>query len=188
MSVNLVLVVFVSGCTVANMAVSPFEKIALVASDDLNPDVNGRASPLRVKVLHLSSRATFDNLTFDEVFYNAKNLLSDELILEKTYTLQPKQKIKAKLPVDKGTEFVAVLAAYRNIDEARWRQVVQVSDKYYYSHWYQFGSAEVATVKRNRRNLANKELFDRSVETTSAVKSDISAAESRVQSVEALMQ
>lgn len=166
------------GCTVANMAVSPFNKITLVGADDLNPDINGRPSPVQVKVLHLSARTTFDNLSFDELFFNAKTLLSDELLLEQNYTLQPKEKIKEKHPVDKGTRFVAVLAAYRDIDRARWRHITRVSDKHYYSHRFEIGSLAIVPSKTIHRKLANKELFDNTVETAEKAETAAESVES----------
>lgn len=181
----LLLVAALSGCTVANLAVSPYEKVTLVGADDLNPDINGRPSPVQVKVLHLSTRATFDNLSFEELFYNAKNLLSDELLLEQGYTLQPKQKIKQKLPVDKGTRYVAVLAAYRDIDNSRWRHLTNISDKHYYSHRYNIGSLQIHPVKTQRRTLANKELFENTVDTAEQVNSTVDAAESLKSTAEA---
>jgi type VI secretion system protein VasD len=183
--VALLIAVLAAGCTVANMAVNPYEKIALIGADDLNPDVNGRPSPVRVKIFHLSSRATFDNLDFDELFYNAKNLLSDELILEQTYTLQPKQKIKETLPVDKGTQYVAVLAAYRDIDNAQWRHIMEISDRHYYSHRYDIGQASIIPVRRNRRSLANKELFDNTLDTAKKTESTVGKAESIKETAEA---
>jgi len=180
-----VLVSMLSACTVANMAVNPYEKIALVGADDLNPDINGRPSPVQSKVLHLTSRATFDNLDFDDLFYNAKNLLSDELLLEENYTLQPKQKIKQKLLVDKGTQFVAVLAAYRDLDNARWRYVMPISDKHYYSHRYEIASRSIIPVARNHRQLANRDQFENAVETVEKVDSGVQTAESAKQTAEA---
>lgn len=132
-----------ASCSVVNMAITPFEKVALIAQPDLNPDINGRPSPVEVKLLHLSSRQTFDHLGFYDLFYRSQLLLTEELLSEQIVTIQPGQKIKVKLPLPKGARYTVVLVAYRAIDSARWRHVGEVSDQLYYSRRYMIGSNEV---------------------------------------------
>ena len=156
LAVILIMVSMLVGCSVANVVVHPYEKITLTSSKKLNPDINDRPSPIQVKVLHLSSRATFDNLDFEQLFFNADTLLSDELIFEESYTLQPSQVLEKKLPIDKGTQFIAVIAAYRNIDDATWRHITPINDSNYYKHAYEIGeNAIVKTSRSSKRKTFN---------------------------------
>ncbi len=146
----------ISGCTVANLAVTPYVKITLEGGNRLNPDINDRPSPVHVKVLHLSSRATFDNLDFEQLYFNSGSLLSGELLLEKNYTLQPQEVISEKLLIDRGTQFIAIVAAFRDIDNASWRYITPVSDKSYYSQEYQLSETAIVPLSVNNRKYANK--------------------------------
>lgn len=146
---------FLFGCTVVNLAVQPYDRITLIAEADVNPDIDDRPSPVHVKILHLSSRATFDNLGFEQIYYHADTLLRGELIVEESFLLQPNETIEQKLLVDKGTKFVAIVAAFRDIENAEWRTLMPISDKYYYSHTYKFSRQSIIPISRNHRALVH---------------------------------
>ena len=149
------------GCAVANIAVDPYVKITLEASRDLNPDINNRPSPIHIKVFHLSSRATFDNLDFDQVFFDAETLLNGELLFHKIYTLQPGESLSEKMVTNRGTHFVAVVAAYRDVDNSGWRFVTEVSDKYYYSHKLLLGENQIIPVSINGKEYVRSDDYRR---------------------------
>lgn len=127
---------FLHGCSAKSVKkVIPFIssesylKLNLKASKDINPNAAGRASPLNVKTYLLSSRTTFDNLRFDSAFEKAKVLLDDELISQKEYIFQPGEEVKYKIKISDDTRFVAVLAAYREMDKAKWKMVLALEDE-----------------------------------------------------------
>lgn len=149
----LLAVVNISGCSAVNYIVTPYEDITLTGTSDLNPDINGRPSPVQIRILHLTSRVTFDNLDFDEAFYNASTILSDELVYEQLLTLQPKQEYKSKVEIHPGVMFTAVIVAYRDIDNADWRIVKPLSDSGYYNHKYLIGSDKAVFLSRSRKPI-----------------------------------
>jgi len=104
-------------------------KLTLSASSDINPNPAGRASPLNVKTYVLSERTTFDNLRFDAAFEKAKVLLDDELVSQKEYIFQPGESKRYKIKVTEDSKFVVVLAAYREVDAAKWKIVLPVIDE-----------------------------------------------------------
>ncbi|MEX0731271.1 MAG: type VI secretion system lipoprotein TssJ [Aquisalimonadaceae bacterium] len=124
----------ITGCGINRYLVPPYEKITLMAAEDANPDISGRPSPVTVKLLELSGRATFDNLDFDGAFFNAEVLLSDELLSSSDYVIQPGESITHRIDLHKEAGFVAVVAAFRDIDEARWKLIYPVTGNWYNSH------------------------------------------------------
>jgi hypothetical protein len=76
--------------------------------------------------MQLSERTTFDNLTFDQIFFNGSLLLSDTLIAEHNLALQPGEQITHKTQIPAESVFIAVVAAYRDIDHAKWKHVYSV--------------------------------------------------------------
>lgn len=123
-----------SACSTAAKVWKPYDKIDIAASDDVNPDGKGDASPIQLKIYELSSRSTFDNLDFERAYNNAKTLLSDELVSEAVITLQPNESIRHTIALNKNTRFVAIIAGFINIDSARWKHVYNVKPFGYYSH------------------------------------------------------
>jgi|SRR5690625_1801593 len=131
----LVLVLLIlAGCAFNRHIVAPFAKISLVGSSEMNPDAQGRPSPMSLKIYELSSRSAFDNLDFDTAFYNASTVLSDELLSAAEYVVLPEQQLNHRIRLTKNVRFIAIVAAYRHIDNAKWRLVYPVNENGYHHH------------------------------------------------------
>lgn len=120
---------------------TPSDKITLKAAGDVNPDIDGRASPVAVKVYELSSRATFDTLDFDQSWNNATVVLSDQLLSSVDYVLLPKQSKEHNVVLRPNTRFIAIVAAYRDIDRAKWKVVYAVNSNWFHHHKVRLGAA-----------------------------------------------
>lgn len=103
--------------------------LTLAAAADINPDQIGEASPLNVKTYLLSERTTFDNLGFESALDEAAVILSDQLLSTKEYIFQPKESIQYAIKLGKETKFIAIVAAYRDVDKSRWKLVVPVDSE-----------------------------------------------------------
>ncbi|VAW45386.1 hypothetical protein MNBD_GAMMA03-1707 [hydrothermal vent metagenome] len=125
----------IAGCTsVSNYVWTPYAKISIVADKDVNPDLNNRPSPVQIKIYELSSRTTFDNLNFDALFNHSEAQLSDELLTEATFFLQPGETLNHEITMQEQASYIAVLAAYRDIDNVKWRYLYKVEPQGYYWH------------------------------------------------------
>jgi type VI secretion lipoprotein, VC_A0113 family len=129
-----------SACAVNRYVVSPYDKLTLNATNDVNPDHHGRASPITVRVYELSSRTTFDNLDFNAAFNNAGTFLSDELLSSAERVLLPGETARHRVNLNRNARYIAVVAAYRDIDRAKWKLVYPVNGDWYYSHTLTFTS------------------------------------------------
>ncbi len=128
----LLIVVVLSACTATRAVVNPQAKLVLIATEDVNPDLQGRASPLAIRIYQLASRTEFDTLDFDAAFLNAEAVLGHLLISTSEHIVLPKQALQHRVELEPAAEFVAVVAAYRAIDQANWRLVHPVN-----SNWRQ---------------------------------------------------
>ncbi|QIT55815.1 type VI secretion system lipoprotein TssJ [Aquisalimonas sp. 2447] len=117
------LAVMVSGCAWFGDAFPRYTDVTITASEQANPDDSGRPSPVALKVYELKRRDTFDNLDFDAAFDNADVVLSDELLASAEFMLQPGESVTHRIDLDDDGAYVGVVAAYRQIDDARWRLV-----------------------------------------------------------------
>lgn len=101
----------------------------LVASADVNPDSEGRPSPVVVRIYQLQGDAEFNDASFFALFDNDKATLGSSLIMRDERTLFPGQKTPLNLALAPDARFLGVVAAYRDIRSSRWRAVVGVPEK-----------------------------------------------------------
>ncbi|NBF06183.1 type VI secretion system lipoprotein TssJ [Pseudomonas sp. Fl5BN2] len=117
-----------AGCS----SMSPYSTVTklnlkLIASDKLNPDLNGRPSPIVVRLMELKHPVAFENADFFSLYERAKESLAPDLVASEELELRPGESVELKLRVENGSRFVGVLAAYRDLPESQWRYVVQLT-------------------------------------------------------------
>lgn len=149
-----VCVLLSSGCSlvspVTSKIVEPYIRLSFEASIQVNLDNNGHASPITVKVLQLSDRITFDNLSFERAYYQPELLLGDELLAIKTIYLQPGESLKQKLELEPKVEFIAVIAGFLTIEDSNWKQVYAIDDYWYYYQEVNLNSHGLNIEKSNK--------------------------------------
>lgn len=145
-----------TGCAATNMLISPYDKITIQTSKDVNPDGSGRPSPIQVKIYQLSSRTTLDNLDFDKLFYRGSDFLSDELLHQSDFILQPNEELKNEIMLVSGVSYIAVIAAYRDIDSSRWKQIYKIKDTGYYTHKLKVTQAGLVDIPRSQKNSRSR--------------------------------
>jgi len=100
-------------------------RMTLVASKDVNPDSNGRPSPIVVRVYQLRADATFSSADFFALFSDEEKLLGVEMITHDEYVLEPGEQRPIDVTIGNETRFVGVIAAFRDIRNAQpWRVVI----------------------------------------------------------------
>jgi type VI secretion system protein VasD len=125
---GLLISLLVSGCSV----LSPYSKLTkldlqLTASERLNPDLNGRPSPIVVRLFELKNPVSFENADFFSLYESAKKTLAPDLVANEEMELRPGQVVNLKLSVHTESRYVGVLAAYRDLSDAQWRYVIKVT-------------------------------------------------------------
>ncbi len=98
----------------------------IAVAEDLNPDYNGDASPLVVRLYQLSSPTAFNNATFFQLYDSDVAELGDDLKGKEELELQPGQTLELERDLDPQTRFVGFIAGYRDIDNANWRAVTEI--------------------------------------------------------------
>jgi len=117
-----------AGCA----SMSPYSDLTklnlkLTASDQLNPDLNGRPSPVVLRLVELKHPVAFENADFFSLYERAKESLAPDLVASEELELRPGESVELKLSIESGSRYVGVLAAYRDLPETRWRYVVPVT-------------------------------------------------------------
>jgi len=117
-----------AGCS----SLSPYSQITkvnlkLTASDQLNPDLNGRPSPIVVRLFELKHPVSFENADFFSLYERAKETLAPDMVASEEMELRPGETVELKLSVEKGSRYVGVLAAYRDLSDTQWRYTLEVT-------------------------------------------------------------
>lgn len=155
-----IMLLSLSSCATTSKVWKPYDRLSIYASDNLNPDGNEKPSPIQLKVYELSSRTTFDNQDFAGLFNNGETLLSDELLSSKILIVQPREFLKHQINLQEKTKFIAILAAYRNIDEARWKHIYAVKPHGHYKHDISLGPNAIIDGKvLNKKDDVNSALI-----------------------------
>jgi type VI secretion system protein VasD len=100
-------------------------RIQIAATADINPDAQGRASPVVVRIYQLRTDAEFTGAQFFQLYDHEMEALGASLISRDEYLLTPSAQMLKELPASPDVHFFGVLAAYRD-SSAQWRAVVAV--------------------------------------------------------------
>lgn len=113
-------------------SLSPFSTLtkldlSLTASDTVNFDLHGRASPVVVHLLELRHPAAFENADFFSLYNHAEQALPKDWVNSEELELRPGEQQVLKLSVEPQSRYIGVLAAYRDLPHVQWRLVLPVA-------------------------------------------------------------
>lgn len=119
-----------SGCA----ALSPYSDmtkldLTLNGSDELNPDLNGRPSPIVLRLIELKHPVAFETADFFSLYQRPKEALSPDMVVLEELELRPGEQREMKLSLQPGSRYVGVLAAYRDLPESNWRVVIPLKEQ-----------------------------------------------------------
>lgn len=96
------------------------------ASPQIDPSSSKRPSPLPIRVYELKSAAAFNNADFMALCQRDQTELSTEMVGKEEYVLNPgDSKTFAKMLAPE-TRFIGVVAAFRDLEHAKWRGIVAI--------------------------------------------------------------
>ena len=119
------IMVFLSSCGGAPKR----ENVALQisATADVNPDLQGRPSPIILHVLELNSEEQFNRLDYMSLTQSSGAALGPDLLGKTRLTLSPGDSRQLPLELNPQTTFVGLVAGYRDIDNASWRTSIPIT-------------------------------------------------------------
>lgn len=105
----------------------PTEIVGVVqAAPGLNPSVRGRASPLVLRIYELRSANAFSAADFVSLYQRDQAELGADLVARDEFVLAPGERREFLRRAAPETRYLGVLAAYRDLERARWRAVAAV--------------------------------------------------------------
>ncbi len=96
------------------------------ASASVNPSASQRPSPLMLRVYELKSATAFNAADFMSLYQRDQAELAADFVARDEMTLAPGESRPLAKTLSVETKFIGVVAAYRDLEHARWRAIAAV--------------------------------------------------------------
>jgi len=133
----IMLIVWLTGCgtkpKLPELPPLPIEKpvpqlnMRIAAKADANRDPDGKPLAIVVRVYELKSHGVFAKADFFSLYDHESAVIGGDLITRDEVTLAPEQFLPIKRPLNPDATYIGVIAAFRDIDHARWRDVMRLN-------------------------------------------------------------
>jgi type VI secretion system protein VasD len=94
---------------------------------DVNPDLQGRPSPIILHILELSSTEQFNRLDYMNLTQPSGAALGADLLSKNQMVLQPGDSKSMPMELNPQTTAIGLVAGYRDIDNAVWRTDIAIT-------------------------------------------------------------
>lgn len=118
------LVTLFAGCAGPKPPEPVILTLTVAASAKSNPDARQRPSPVTVRVYELKSTAGFVGADFFSLIEKDQATLGGDLVAKEEVVLQPGESRQLQRKVDGNTKAIAVVAAFRDLERAQWRDSI----------------------------------------------------------------
>ena len=115
--------VVLAGCAGQGPVMPAPYTVVITADDKLNPDRNGKPTPVQVKIYRLKGVTAFNSSDFFTMYEKDDQILASELVSKESFISQPGEAkvVLGKASVDERV--LGVFVAYRDLDTAVWRGI-----------------------------------------------------------------
>jgi type VI secretion system protein VasD len=123
---SIVMLGLLSACASAPPKPEPVD-MQITATADVNPDMQGRPSPVILHIIELSSTEQFNRLDYMGLTQPSGAGLGADLLGKNQMVLQPGETKSLPMELNAMTSAIGLVAGYRDIDNATWRKVIPVT-------------------------------------------------------------
>jgi type VI secretion system protein VasD len=118
------------GCLQTSAVIAQIKvKTELTAAAELNPDRNGRPSPVVLLMFQLSAIDAFKNADFFSLYDPAAPSIAADLLERTEMTVQPGETRPFEAEFNEEARYIGFVAAFYDIEKAEWRGFVELPDK-----------------------------------------------------------
>lgn len=101
--------------------------LTFTSSQDLNPNIFERASPLYITIFQLQGVTAFNQASSFTLLNMPEQAIGQSLILKTNMMILPNTTRNVVLALDKDTRQLGIVAAFTQIKNARWRLVIPIT-------------------------------------------------------------
>lgn len=144
------LLLLLSGCSLGLGALTgprqelpvPLE-ITIMATEDANPAINGRPSPVVVTLFELSTTSNFLSTDFFSLQSSGGTVLADELVGIEQHSLLPGEIRIIRRKAGLRSRFLGVIAGFRDLENSMWRTSISLPAPYLAGRIITMGSSPI---------------------------------------------
>ncbi|MDN3920004.1 type VI secretion system lipoprotein TssJ [Roseateles violae] len=123
--VALAAAITLAGC--AGQPPAPAQVVGTIqASTQVNPSASKRPSPLLVRIYELKSVAAFNSSDFMSLYQRDQAELAADMLGRDEFVLAPGEQKAYVKTLAAETRFLGVVAAFRDLEHAKWRTAVAI--------------------------------------------------------------
>jgi type VI secretion system protein VasD len=101
-------------------------ELTLVGGPTLNPNTQGHASPVIVRIFDLSSTAAFEKADYAGLFEHPGESLQQDILAQEEVVLRPGDTQEHNRALPPAVKALGVAAAFRDLEHAGWRITVPI--------------------------------------------------------------
>jgi type VI secretion system protein VasD len=105
-------------------------EISLGAAESVNPNIEGRPSPIVVRLFELSNDTRFMGADYFELMGQDGAPLGDELLVSEEFILLPGEVRMVRKHAAPNSKFLGVVAGYRDLTRSVWRAITPLPEPY----------------------------------------------------------
>ena len=98
------------------------------AAGDINPNLEGRASPLGVRIYQLKSYSVFGKADFFSLYDNDEHVLGGELLKKQEILLKPDEKRTVFFETEADTRTIGLLGVFMAHEGIQWKDATGVKE------------------------------------------------------------
>jgi type VI secretion system protein VasD len=95
--------------------------LTIIGAADLNPNHEGRASPVYLRLYQLKDGSKFLTASFDDVTARSDQVLASALVAREERMVEPGATVTVNLEVPPETRLLGVVAEYADLADSQWR-------------------------------------------------------------------
>jgi len=118
-----------AGCGGSSPPKAIATKASIIASTEVNPNAQGRPSPVHVRIFQLRDDSAFMSAEFSSLVEKEQETLGASLVRRSEEDLSPGDEREFELTIAPETRMVGVVAELANYRNARWRAVTRAPTK-----------------------------------------------------------
>ncbi len=103
--------------------------VTIQAAASVNPDAQGRPSPVFVRLYQLKDAGAFMNAAYEALHTQEAATLGASIIAREELPLGPGELKALQVKIEPETRFIGVIADFRDIANAQWRAVTTAPEK-----------------------------------------------------------
>ena len=123
------LLLTLTGCSIFPSS-TPTVKINVRSAQYLNPDINGRPSPVVVTIYQLKKPFAFKQANYIALANNSGQILGNALIDKHIVEIRPSSYKVINQPLSANTRYLGIVAAYRKINQTKWHAIVKITTRH----------------------------------------------------------